>query len=69
MADAYVIQSDDETAGIVVLERNGVRFFAAGPAYWPLDGKIFKTPQAATRAVDDFRRGRPFAAAPDARTA
>jgi hypothetical protein len=52
MTDAFVIQSADETAGIVVVERGSVRFFASAPAYVQLDGKSFKNIHAAKRAVD-----------------
>ncbi len=54
MADAFVIQSADETAGIVVIEHGGVRFFASAPAYVQLDGKSFKSVRAAKRAVDEL---------------
>lgn len=58
MADAYVIETAGETAGIVVREKRGVRFFAAEAAFYPLDGKTFDSVNAAHRAVGDLRRGR-----------
>ncbi|HVJ56127.1 MAG TPA: hypothetical protein VM689_26940 [Aliidongia sp.] len=59
MADAFIIQSADATAGIVVLERGGVRFFASEPAYSSLDGRTFKNVNAAKRAVDGLDTDRP----------
>lgn len=58
MADAFVIQSADQTAGIVVAERGGVRFYASEREFHGLDGKIFKSIRAARQAVDDLRRER-----------
>jgi hypothetical protein len=57
MADAFVIQSADLTAGIVVVERGGVRFYASDRNFHELDGKIFKNVRAARQAVDRLRRG------------
>ncbi|MGB8842373.1 MAG: hypothetical protein WCC64_15040 [Aliidongia sp.] len=59
MADAFVIQSADLTAGIVVVERGGVRFYASDRNFHELDGKIFKNVRAARQAVDGMRRGAP----------
>jgi hypothetical protein len=59
MADAFVIQSADLTAGIVVVERGGVRFYASDRNFQELDGKIFKNVRAARQAVDHLRRDRP----------
>lgn len=56
MADAFVIQSADLTAGIVVAERGGVRFYASEREFHGLDGKIFKSIRAARQAVDRLRR-------------
>jgi hypothetical protein len=70
MADAFVIQGADQTAGIVVVERGGVRFFAATPTYVQLDGKSFKNVHAAKRAVDGLdppRREMHFSALSDRR--
>ena len=58
MADAFVIQSADLTAGIVVVERSGVRFYASEREFHDLDGKIFKNIRAARKAVDRLRRER-----------
>jgi hypothetical protein len=56
MADAFVIQTADLTAGIVVLERSGVRFYASEPAFHGLDGKLFKSIRAARQAVQQLDR-------------
>jgi|GEM_PF-1304007 hypothetical protein len=56
MADAFVIQSADLTAGIVVVERSGVRFYASDRDFHDLDGKIFKNIRAARQAVERLQR-------------
>jgi hypothetical protein len=56
MADAFVIQTAELTAGIVVLERSGVRFYASEPAFNGLDGKLFKNVRAARQAVQQLGR-------------
>jgi hypothetical protein len=58
MTDAYIIEAAGETAGIVVRERRGVRFFASEPRFYVLDGKIFASAQAAHRAVGALRQSR-----------
>ena len=57
MSDAYVIESAGETAGIAVLERRGVRFYASHAPYQALDGKTFGSVNAVERAVGNLRRG------------
>jgi hypothetical protein len=56
MADAFVIQTAELTAGIVVLERSGVRFYASEPEFHGLDGKLFKNIRAARQAVQQLGR-------------
>jgi hypothetical protein len=58
MADAYIIETAGETAGIVVRERRGVRFFASEPGFYPLDGKTFDDLRAVHRAVGTLREAR-----------
>jgi hypothetical protein len=58
MADAYIIETAGETAGIVVRERRGVKFFASEPGYYPLDGKTFDNLRAVHRAVGTLRQSR-----------
>jgi len=55
MADAYVIETAGITAGIVVVEKQGVRFYASDSAFYPLDGKSFLNINAVHRAVSDLR--------------
>jgi hypothetical protein len=52
MSDAYVIQSRGETAGIIVVERSGVRFYASASRYHALDGQRFADLRAVHRAVE-----------------
>ena len=58
MSDAYVIESAGETAGIVVAERSGVRFYAAEPAFYALDGRQFRSLRTARQAVSEVQRAR-----------
>ncbi len=51
MASAHVIEVGEVTAGIVVLEPGGVRFFAAGRPFQALEGTLFRTLGQATRAA------------------
>src|SRR3954465_512043 len=50
MASAHVIEVGDITAGIVVFERDGVRFFASERPFHPLDGALFPPVDHAPRA-------------------
>jgi hypothetical protein len=65
MADAFVIESAGETAGIVVLERRGVRFYASDRSFADLDGKAFGSLAAARRAVGKLQQTRPLEGRPD----
>jgi hypothetical protein len=55
MADAYVIEADDLTAGIAIRERGGFRFYASSTPFWDLDQRKFRRLQeiriAARRAL------------------
>ena len=51
MPKAYVIEIDDEQAGLVTAEKDGFRFFAAMRVYHPLEGALFKSPREAERAA------------------
>jgi hypothetical protein len=51
MSDAYVIIADGITAGIIVRQRRGVRFYASAREVRSLDGLEFRKPQDAERAV------------------
>jgi hypothetical protein len=56
MASAHVIEVGDITAGIVVFEQDGVRFFASERPFHPLDGALFRTVDQATRAARERLR-------------
>ena len=60
MASAHVIEVGEITAGIVVLEQGGFRFFASERPFHPLEGALFRTLDQATRAARE--RLRPAAA-------
>jgi hypothetical protein len=54
--DAFVIQADGETAGIVVRLARGFRFFAATPDFVALEGRSFRRPRDAQRAAREHLR-------------
>ena len=58
MASAHVIEVDDRTAGIVVREHGGFRFFASERAFHPLEGALFRTIDQAARAARERLRSR-----------
>ena len=60
MASAHVIEVEEVTAGIVVLEPGGFRFFASGRPFQTLEGALFRTLDQATRAARErwSRKGR-----------
>jgi hypothetical protein len=57
MFDNYIIEirpaaaSVTISAGLVVRDRHGFRFFAASHAFDRLEGQIFESPKAAERAA------------------
>jgi hypothetical protein len=53
MADAYIIEIEGRTAGIVTREqsREAFTFYASDPAFYHLEGQRFAAPAAATRAA------------------
>ncbi len=60
MFEAYIIEVSNRTAGIVVSEERGVRFFSSERAFDSLDGGHFGSPRAAeraARALIERRRG------------
>lgn len=59
MFSHYVIEAGDQQAGLVILERGGFRFYAASPAFTPLEGRLFRSALDATRAVEEVARPRP----------
>jgi hypothetical protein len=53
---AFVIETADTAAGVIVRQGNGYRFFAADRQFNLLDGSVFKSPKAAQQAADLMRR-------------
>jgi hypothetical protein len=51
MSNAYVIEVFNQTAGIVVAEERGFRFFSSKRAFDPLEGGHFGSARAAERAA------------------
>lgn len=51
MSNAYVIEVSHQTAGIVVADDRGFRFFSSTPAFDSLEGGHFGSARAAERAV------------------
>ena len=56
MADAYILETAQDTAGIIVAEPGGVRFYAATRHFDRLDGVLYKSVKAARLAVDQLSR-------------
>ncbi|HEV2674763.1 MAG TPA: hypothetical protein VGV37_09490 [Aliidongia sp.] len=52
MSAAYIIEAAEFSAGIVIREQAGFRFFAASPRFDEFDRRLFKSIHAAERAVD-----------------
>jgi hypothetical protein len=48
-APAYIIETTESAAGVVVLQDDGYRFFACNPQAQSMDGRIFKSPAQAER--------------------
>jgi hypothetical protein len=51
MSNTYIIEVGSESAGIVVRDRAGFRFFSASRRFSSLDGKLFRSARDAERAV------------------
>jgi hypothetical protein len=51
MSNTYIIEVGSESAGIVVRDRAGYRFFSANRRFTPLDGKLFRSARDAERAA------------------
>jgi hypothetical protein len=69
MSTAYVIEIDEEAAGIVAAEGRGFRFYAAIRAVSALEGAFFHTPKQAEAAAREHlkrRRGSATRAAANA---
>jgi hypothetical protein len=64
MSQAYVIEVSDRTAGIVVSEERGFRFFSSERAFDSLDGGHFGSARAAERAARALLSRRSVATSP-----
>jgi hypothetical protein len=51
MSDTYIIEVRSQTAGIVVRNPDGYRFFAADHRFDPLEGQLFRNAREAERAA------------------
>jgi hypothetical protein len=51
MSKTYIIEVGSESAGIVVRDRAGFRFFSASQRFSALDGKLFRSARDAERAA------------------
>jgi hypothetical protein len=51
MSNAYVIETRDEAAGIIVREGQRFRFLSSSLRFCSLDGEYYRTPKEAERAV------------------
>ena len=50
-ASAFIIETADTAAGVVIRQDGGYRFFASSDVARSLDGRLFKSPAQAERAV------------------
>ncbi len=55
-AQAFIIETDEAAAGVIVRQNDGYRFFASEPQFQPLDGSVFKNPKAAQKAAELMSR-------------
>ncbi|HWW48671.1 MAG TPA: hypothetical protein VNZ94_12610 [Xanthobacteraceae bacterium] len=51
MSHTYIIEVSSDTAGIVVRDEAGYRFFSASPRFNPLEGQIFRNAREAEKAA------------------
>ena len=58
MSDSYIIEVSSETAGIVVRDKSGYRFFAATHDFNSLEGCYFRSAREAERAATRFKQDR-----------
>jgi hypothetical protein len=57
MSDSYIIEVGSTTAGIVVRDSGGYRFFAASHRFNRLEGQIFRSAREAERAARRLLEG------------
>ena len=58
MASAHIVEVGGRTAGIVVREHGGFRFFASERGFHSLEGAVFRTADQAARAARERLRPR-----------
>lgn len=58
-SNAYAIEAAGVSAGIVIHERGGFRFYAANESFTSMDGQIFKRPRDAEKAAEKLVADRP----------
>jgi hypothetical protein len=58
MADSYIIEVSSKTAGIVVRDDGGYRFFSASHDFNGLEGRCFRNARDAERAAIRFEQDR-----------
>lgn len=59
MTDAYVIEINDEAAGIIVRTGRDYSFYASNPLYAELEGVTFSSPSKAEHAARKLIRPAP----------
>jgi len=57
MSDTYIIEVGSETAGIVVRNPEGYRFFAATHRFNALEGQLFRNAREAERVAVRLAKG------------
>jgi hypothetical protein len=57
MSDTYIIEVRSQTAGIVVRNPDGYRFFAASHRFNPMEGQLFRNAREAERAAIRLANG------------
>jgi hypothetical protein len=58
MPEAYIIEIDDRTAGIIARDQRGYRFFASDRNFDGLEGREFRNARDAERAARALLRQR-----------
>ncbi|MGO8919516.1 MAG: hypothetical protein ACLQJR_26750 [Stellaceae bacterium] len=61
MADAFVIELRDLTAGIAVRERGGYRFYSSDAMFFPIDARKFRRLREIRAALRRVAAGKPLA--------
>ena len=57
MSDTYIIEVGSKSAGIVVRDTGGYRFFAASHKFNRLEGQLFRNAREAERAARRLAEG------------